>query len=130
MITYGWRGAFSNAEVSALHAAGFGHEAGYHDWHAQLERCSLGWVCARDGEKLAGFVNVVWDGSGHAFILDTVVCPQAQRRGVGTGLVAEAVRQARAAGCGWLHVDFEEHLRPFYVGSCGFRPTGAGLIAL
>jgi hypothetical protein len=49
---------------------------------------------------------------------------------VGTGLVAEAVRQARAAGCEWLHVDFEAHLRPFYVGSCGFRPANAGLIAL
>jgi hypothetical protein len=35
-----------------------------------------------------------------------------------------------AAGCEWLHVDFEEHLRGFYLESCGFTPTGAGLIAL
>lgn len=37
---------------------------------------------------------------------------------------------ARAAGCEWLHVDLEEHLRPFYAEACGFRPTEAGLIAL
>jgi GNAT superfamily N-acetyltransferase len=130
VITYEWRGAFTNEEVSALHADGFGREPAAGDWRGQLERCSLGWVCARDGARLAGFVNVVWDGSSHAFLLDTVVSPRSQRRGVGTGLVAEAARQARAAGCEWLHVDFEEHLRPFYFGSCGFRPTDAGLIAL
>jgi len=38
--------------------------------------------------------------------------------------------QARAAGCEWLHVDFEDHLGPFYFGRCGFRPTSAGLLRL
>ncbi|KKD02159.1 acetyltransferase, partial [Streptomyces sp. WM6386] len=37
---------------------------------------------------------------------------------------------SRAAGCEWLHVDFEEHLRSFYFEACGFRETTAGLIAL
>jgi hypothetical protein len=44
--------------------------------------------------------------------------------------VAVAVREARRAGCEWLHVDFEEHLRPFYVNGCGFTPSSAGLLAL
>jgi ribosomal protein S18 acetylase RimI-like enzyme len=133
VIIYDWRGTFTNAEVNALHAEAFGHQSGDDDWRAQLERHSLGWVCARDGghaAQLAGFVNVAWDGAGHAFILDTIVARRARRRGVGTELVAEAVRQARAAGCEWLHVDFEAHLRSFYFGRCGFRPTEAGLIAL
>ncbi len=130
MIIYEWRGAFSNAEVSALHGEGFGHGPGDDDWLAQVRGHSLGWVCARRGAELAGFVNVAWDGGSHAFILDTVVALPERRRGVGTGLVAEAARQARAAGCAWLHVDFEDYLRPFYLGSCGFRPTDAGLIAL
>ena len=31
----------------------------------------------------------------------------------------------------WVeHVDFDEHLRPFYLGACGFAPTSAGLIVL
>jgi ribosomal protein S18 acetylase RimI-like enzyme len=130
VITYTWRGPFENGEVGALHAAGFGHRVAPEDWQAQLRRHSLGWVCARDSGPLAGFVNVAWDGAAHAFILDTVVAPDAQHQGIGSGLVALGAREARAAGCEWLHVDFEDHLRPFYFGSCGFTPTTAGLIAL
>ncbi|WP_329373401.1 GNAT family N-acetyltransferase [Streptomyces sp. NBC_00669] len=135
-ITYAWRDDFDNAAVDALHAAGFGHPAAGAsgpsgtDWQAQLRRHSLGWVCARDDGDLVGFVNVAWDGGVHAFILDTVVAGSHRRTGIGAGLVAEAARQARAAQCAWLHVDFEEDLRAFYLDACGFRPTAAGLIAL
>jgi predicted N-acetyltransferase YhbS len=52
------------------------------------------------------------------------------RQGIGAGLVATATEHARAAGCEWLHVDFEDHLTGFYFRSCGFTPTNAGLIAL
>ena len=52
------------------------------------------------------------------------------RRGIGTGLVKVAVREARSAGCEWLHVDFGEYLRPFYLDACGFSPTDAGLMEL
>lgn len=79
---------------------------------------------------LVGFVNVIWDGAVHAFILDTLVTEQVQRQGVGSELVSLAVQEARAAGCEWLHVDFDDHLRPFYFERCGFRPTNGGLIAL
>jgi GNAT superfamily N-acetyltransferase len=73
---------------------------------------------------------VAWDGVVHAFVLDTMVTAGARRRGVGTRLVEVAVREARAAGCEWLHVDFEDHLRGFYFDACGFTPTNAGLIEL
>jgi predicted N-acetyltransferase YhbS len=53
-----------------------------------------------------------------------------QRQGIGAELIAISVSKARAAGCEWLHVDFEDHLAPFYFGKCGFKPTNAGLIAL
>jgi len=66
VITCEWRGAFTDAEVSALHAEGFGGQRGGGDWLARVERLSLGWVCARDGAELAGFVNVAWDGACHA----------------------------------------------------------------
>ena len=97
---------------------------------ARSSRHSLGWVCAREDGQLAGFVNVAWDGGVHAFLLDTLVTARVRRRGVGTKLVAIASDGARAAGCEWLHVDFDDHLRSFYFGSCGFSPTNAGLIAL
>ncbi|MFI9228129.1 GNAT family N-acetyltransferase [Streptomyces rimosus] len=131
-ITYEWRGDFENAAVNRLHAEGFGHRVLDIDWVAQVHRHSLGWVCARrdrDGE-LVGFVNVAWDGGVHAFVLDTVVTADMRRSGIGAGLVAAAVRGARAARCEWLHVDFDDELRTFYFDACGFQPTNAGLIAL
>ncbi|GLF99536.1 GNAT family N-acetyltransferase [Streptomyces yaizuensis] len=138
-ILYDWRGDFDNAAVDALHAEAFGHDPVPTDWRTRVHRHSLGWVCAREGGGqsgqggsggLVGFVNVAWDGGAHAFVLDTMVARNTRGSGVGTELVTTAARGARAAGCAWLHVDFEEHLRPFYLGACGFRPTDAGLIAL
>ena len=130
MITYWWRGEFTNAQVNSLHAEGFGHQLLDEDWKGQVSRHSLGWVCAVQDGELVGFVNVPWDGAVHAFIIDTLVTASVQRRGVGTRLIEVAAENARRAGCEWLHVDFEDELRPFYFGSCGFMPTNAGLIAL
>jgi GNAT superfamily N-acetyltransferase len=130
VINYQWRGAFESAEVEALHADGFGRAPGAWDWKAQVEQHSLGWVCGRRGAQLAGFVNVAWDGGSHAFLLDTVVAVPLRRLGIGARLVQIAAREARAAGCEWLHVDFEDQLRPFYFGGCAFQPTNGGLIRL
>jgi GNAT superfamily N-acetyltransferase len=130
MITYEWRGAFRNDELNPLHADGFGHRLLDDDWLTQVVLHSLGWVIARDGRELVGFVNVAWDGGVHAFLLDTLVAGPARHRGVGTGLVAMAEQNARSAGCEWLHVDFGDELSPFYLERCGFRPTTAGLIGL
>ena len=79
---------------------------------------------------MVGFVNVAWDGGVHAFLLDTVVARRCRSNGVGSALIAAAAAGSRAAGCEWLHVDFEEHLRTFYFDVCGFGATAAGLIAL
>jgi ribosomal protein S18 acetylase RimI-like enzyme len=130
-ITYVWRGTFTGPEADALHAAGFDGGPAGRDRVARMRRHSLGWVCARDAAGvLVGFVNVAWDGDAHAFLLDTVVDAGRRRAGIATRLVALATAEARAAGCAWLHVDFEDHLRDFYLDACGFRPTAAGLIAL
>jgi hypothetical protein len=44
---------------------------------------------------------------------------------VGTFAGPALVAEVTAAGCPWLHVDYEPHLDGFYRG-CGFRPTAAG----
>jgi hypothetical protein len=44
--------------------------------------------------------------------------------------VATARDGALAAGCEWLHVDFDDNLRSFYIEACGFTPATAGLMAL
>lgn len=128
--TLEWRGTFENEEINQLHAEGFNHEPGDDDWTGMLSRFSLGWVTARDQKGLVGFVNVIWDGQAHAFIEDTLVADRARRQGIGKQLVSVATEQSRAAGCEWLHVDFDDHLKSFYFKACGFRPTNAGLIQL
>jgi len=130
VIDYSWRGNFSSTEVEALHAECFDRQPDQWDWAGQVERHSLGWVCARDDGALIGWVNLAWDGAGHAFILDTIVTSTHRRRGVATALVVAATAGARDAGCQWLHVDFEAHLTAFYFDACGFTSTKAGLIRL
>lgn len=130
LIDYRWRGPVTDAEMVALVEAHCGQAVP--GWWEQIRPYSLGWVTARwqSGGGLVGFVNVAWDGGDHAFLLDTKVPSEHQRQGVGATLVGYAARHAKAAGCEWLHVDFEEHLAPFYFDACGFRPTLAGLIHL
>lgn len=132
-IEYRWRGDFENHEVNAIHAEAFEARlftAEEWDWQSLVARHSLGWVVARDDGRLVGFVNVLWDGSVHAWIQDTMVTSDSRGMGVGTHLVQVATEQAGNAGCDWLHVDFEDDLRSFYYEACGFEPTSAGLIRL
>jgi GNAT superfamily N-acetyltransferase len=132
-MTYTWRGDFGNGEMNELHAEAFEtrlFDGSEWNWVEQVGSHSLGWVVARDDARLVGFVNVPWDGLVHAWIQDTMVAEVARHHGIGTELVSVAVREARRAGCEWLHVDFDDHLRPFYFEACGFTPTNGGLIAL
>ena len=128
-----WRGSFTNEEANFLHALAFRTrvftEAEW-NWVDLTARHSLGWVTARSGDLLVGFVNVVWDGLVHAWIQDLMVHPDHQHRGIGTRVITEATAGARAAGCEWLHVDFDDEHRDFYFGACGFPPTNAGLLRL
>ena len=132
-VTYEWRGAFDNTEANALHAEAFAtrlFEEAEWNWVEQVARHSLGWVIARDESDLVGFANVLWDGFVHAWLQDVMVATKAQRRGVGVELVRRARDEAANAGCDYLHVDFENDLKSFYYGACGFAPTNAGLIEL
>ena len=130
-ITYTWRGDFDNVEVNLLHAEAF--ETGdtvARDWRSALTDHALGWVTARNGARLVGFVNVISDGHVHAWIQDTMVATSVRSHGIGTRLVNLAREQAMEAGCEWLHVDFDGSLGDFFYRACGFTPTSAGLISL
>jgi GNAT superfamily N-acetyltransferase len=132
-IVYEWRGGFNNAEVNELHAEAFEtrvFDESEWNWAELVHRYSLGWVLARDGGQLVGFVNVLWDGQVHAWIQDVMVAKANRHQGIGEQLVATARDGARVAGCEWLHVDFESELRTFYLNACGFTPTNGGLLAL
>jgi GNAT superfamily N-acetyltransferase len=131
--SYRWRGAFANTEVNALHAEAFATRLFTNDewnWEDLLPRHSLGWVVARDGTRLVGFVNVVWDGMTHAWVQDTMVARDQHGRGIGTEMMHLVRIECQRAGCEWLHVDFDEGLEEFYFRSCGFSRTPAGLMRL
>ncbi len=129
-VTYRVRFEVDDAQLSALHARAFAEPVNVVPWQQRLARHSVSWVGAFDGDALVGFVHLVWDGGAHAFLLDTIVNPAHQRRGIGRALVHHAVEAARGAGCNWLHVDFEPRLQHFYLQVCGFQPTAAGLVRL
>lgn len=117
-----------DAELSALHARAFGNEPGaVVPWGERLTAHSLAWVCAFDDDRLVGFVHACWDGGLHAFLLDAVVEPTLHRTGIGTELVERLAEEVQRAGCEWLHVDYEPHLRGFYEERCGFRASQAGV---
>jgi GNAT superfamily N-acetyltransferase len=130
-LEYVWRGEITDDElVSLTNSYGGNAQAG---WWDRVRPFSLGWVTGRlpRGEAVA-FVNVAWDGGDHAFLVDTKVRADLQRRGIGTALVRIAVEHARQAGCEWLHVDYEDRdrLGPFYVDACGFEPIAAAVVHL
>lgn len=125
-----WRAPVTDEELVALTQSHGGRAVA--GWWDQIRPHSLGWVTARLSDtSLVGFVNVAWDGGDHAFLIDTKTRPDYQRQGVGTAVVKLAAQRAKAAGCEWLHVDFGDELRPFYLDACGFQaPQAAGLINL
>ena len=126
-IEYVINPSVTNGALNHLFAASWpDHTA--RDFATTLER-SLVYVCAFDGERLLGFLNVAWDGGLHAFLLDTTVHPGYRRQGIGLELVRRAVEVARTRDIEWVHVDFAPELRPFYE-RAGFKPTEAGLIRL
>ncbi|ANE44557.1 GNAT family N-acetyltransferase [Deinococcus puniceus] len=132
-ISYRVRAELALADLGKLREAAWGGQDDGSWWKPVLER-SLTWVTAHDGAALVGFVNVAWDGGVHAFLLDTTVHPNWQRRGIGTQLVRRAAEAARTGATQigqveWLHVDFEPYLSEFYAG-CGFQSTAAGLLRL
>ena len=123
----GVRDPVTDEELNALYAAAWpAHQPT--SFRPVLER-SLTWVTARRGRRLVGYVYVATDGGQHAFLLDPTVHPDERRRGLGVRLVQAATAASRAAGAGWLHVDYEPHLHDFYA-RCGFRPTPAGVLRL
>ena len=88
-------------------------------------------IMAEYAEQTAGFVCVVASSHGEAtddpapfaWIYDIFVRPEHRRRGVASGLMAEAESFARSLGARWLRLgvlDRNDHARAFY-GSLGFR---------
>lgn len=132
-VEFEWRGSFTNQEINRLHAEAFEtriFDESEWNWRELTAQHSLGWITARRGEHLVGFANVLWDGLVHAWIQDVMVAVAARRQRIGVRLVHAARDGAARAGCDFLHVDFDQRLRRFYVDECGFKEVSGGLIEL
>ena len=131
-ITYEWRGAFTNAEVNALHAEAFEtrlYDESEWDW----ERSSPSTASAGSSPATAAARRLRQRPVGRVrprLAAGHDGRPVRGRQGIGTQVVATARKVARAAGCEFLHVDFDDDLRSFYYDACGFVPSNAGLIDL
>ncbi|WP_127143850.1 GNAT family N-acetyltransferase [Pelagibacterium montanilacus] len=102
---------------------------GIADFNAVLTRSLVHVGAFIDGTRLVGFANMAWDGGFHAFLVDVCVHPDHRDEGVGQKLVQTIIDIARNRGAKWIHVDFEPHLKPFYL-SCGFESTEAGVLKI
>ncbi len=80
----------------------------------------------RDG-LLVAYMSVLSDGVADAFLLDLVVHPQSQRKGIGTRLVRRAITEVKKTGVQCVHVTFDDRLEPFYA-QCGLHIFKAGIV--
>jgi GNAT superfamily N-acetyltransferase len=128
LIEYVKNPGVTNEQLRDLFADAWPEEEPREDFAPVLSR-SLGYVCAFSRKELLGFVNVIWDGATHAFLLDPTVRTDVRRQGIGSQLVRRAIELAGSSGAEWLHVDFEPDLEGFYR-KCGFKMSRAGLIRL
>ena len=81
----------------------------------------------REAGQLLGFLNVISDGIGDAFLIDLMVHPSAQRRGIGRALVDAAIWGLTSDGIRCIQVTFDSKLESFYR-ECGFHIFSGGII--
>lgn len=76
--------------------------------------------------RLAAWCAILSDGVRHAVLLDVIVHPLHQHKGVGKALVATAIEHIQTHGIPIIHVDFEPETTTFYE-ACGFRVGLGGI---
>jgi GNAT superfamily N-acetyltransferase len=106
-------------------AIGWDRMDGYYD--RILARSYTHFSVNDNGGSLIAFVNVISDGIADAYLVDLMVHPDYQGKGIGHALVAQAIDELRADGIRTIQVIFEPRLEPFYR-ACGFQILQSGII--
>jgi GNAT superfamily N-acetyltransferase len=75
--------------------------------------------------RLVAWTSVVSDNVRHAFLLDVMVHPEFQKRGIGRQVVLRAIDEMRAKGVTAFHVDCATDRAGFYE-KCGFMMCAGG----
>lgn len=113
-------------EVNQLRAA-VGWEFSDETSEKRMER-HYAYYSARDDESnLIGYLSVLSDGIGDAFLIDLMVHPEHQKTGLGMRLVRKAIGDMKQAGIQCIQVTFNDELESFYK-KCGFHIFKAGII--
>ena len=112
-------------EINALRdSVGWDHENGKYD--IILKRTYTHYTVRSQG-KLIGFINILSDGIGDAFLVDLMVHPEFQRKGIGRAIVKQAVQDLTADGVQCIQVTFNPENESFYR-KLGFHIFKAGII--
>ncbi len=118
--------ALSGEEVENLRVlVGWDRMEGYYD--RILQNSYAHFSVQEDYRKLIAFVNVISDGIADAFLVDLIVHPDYQGKGIGRSLVNQAIETLRQDGIRTIEVIFEPHLESFYR-ACGFLILQSGII--
>jgi len=72
------------------------------------------WYSVRIDNDLIGFLSVLSDGIGDAFLLDLMVHPGFQRKGIGTALVTRAILDLKTEGIKCIQVVFVPEMESFF----------------
>ncbi len=78
-------------------------------------------VSAHEAGRLVGFGRAICDGVVHALILDMIVAPDRQGRGIGSEILRRLVERCRSAGIRDIQLFSAKGKSGFY-GKHGFRP--------
>jgi GNAT superfamily N-acetyltransferase len=81
-----------------------------------------------DGQLIA-WTSVVSDNVRHAFLLDVMVHPAFEKKGIGRAVVSRAIAEMRQRGVTAFHVDCAPENAPFYE-KCGFKMCAGGWLDL
>lgn len=88
---------------------------------ARAVEASWALVCAYEDGRLVGFGRIICDGAVHALILDMIVAPDRQGRGIGSEILRRLVERCRSAGIRDIQLFSAKGKSGFY-GMHGFRP--------
>ncbi len=91
------------------------HQAIQHSWYT---------ISVYEDDRLIGFGRVISDGMLHAFIVDMIVHPQDQGKGIGRSVLEKLVHRCKNAGINDIQLFCATGKSGFYTKS-GFVPRSA-----
>ena len=115
----------TGADVEALRqAVNWPPNKGQYD---QILKKSYSHYSLQQDGQLVGFLNVISDGIGNALLVDLMVHPDYQQKGLGHTIVNVAIADLTEDGIQQIEVTFNPELQSFYQ-NCGFYIRGSGVI--